>query len=197
MEKTKERTNQNKQICEKCCKEKSFKDFSKSKKIYKKKICFSCYSTFLTEQKNHNCGQTNGNINYRLKKSLASHLRKVLTKNDTTMNYIGCNIQYLREWLEYNFTEEMNWENYGTYWLIEHVVPISKFDLINENEKFKCWNWSNLMPYPNGVRGTKFPDIHDIIEKINKFKEEGSTTKWFSGDILTLEFAKSKLDMSS
>ena len=169
-----------KQICKKCCKEKCLKDFS-----YKKKICFSCCN----DQQNKNA-----NVNYRLKKSLASQLRKVLLKNETTMHYIGCNIQYLREWLEYNFLKDMTWDNYGTHWFICHVVPLCKFNLTDENEKRKCWNWSNLMPCLNGTQPS---DIDNITQKINKFKEEGSTTKWFSGDILTLDFAKSKLDVSS
>ena len=38
------------------------------------------------------------------------------------------------------------------------------------------------------------------IEKpleIKKFKQEGSTTKWFSGDVLTLDYIKSKIGISS
>ena len=189
--------------CEKCNEEKTLKCFSKLKKFYKKKICLSCYPMFLAEQKNEWCrNESQTNVNYRLKKSLAARLRTVLVKNDSTMNYIGCNIQYLREWFEYNFTSEMNWENYGTYWSIDHIIPVSKFDLTDEDEKLKCWNWSNLMPVTVKYNSSKkqkmdMVQIEDITQKINKFKEEGSTTKWFSGDILTLDFAKSKLDVAS
>jgi hypothetical protein len=108
--------------CEKCQEEKALNQFSKLKKFYKKKICLSCYPKFLTEQKTAWCKKEhNTNMNYRIKKSLAARLRTVLVKNDTTMNYVGCNIQYLREWFEYNFTNEMNWDNYGTYWSIDHT----------------------------------------------------------------------------
>ena len=149
--------------CEKCSEEKALKDFAKLKKFYKKKICVSCYPKFLTEQKTEWCRNENkSNINYRLKKSLAARLRTVLIKNDTTMNYIGCNIQYLREWFEYNFTKEMNWDNYGSYWSIDHII--------HKNQ------------------------INIILQKIQKFKEEGSTTKWFSGDVLTLDFSKLKIN---
>ena len=175
--------------CEKCNEEKTFKDFSKLKKFYKKKICLSCYPTFLKEQKTL---EKNSNINYRLKKSLAARLRSVLIKNDSTMNYIGCNIQYLREWFEYNFTSEMNWDNYGSYWSIDHIIPVCKFDLTVEDEKCKCWNWSNLMPVPVNYNSSKkdidINQMNFIVKKIEKFKEEGSTTKWFSKEfILNLE----------
>ena len=189
--------------CEKCNEKKNLKDFAKLKKFYKKKICFSCYPQFLTEQKNEWCkNEHNTNINYRLKKSLASRLRNVLLKNDTTMNYIGCNIQYLREWFEYNFTSEMNWENYGVFWSIDHIIPVCKFDLTNENEKLKCWNWTNLIPvttkYNSSKKEIDMNQIIFILDKIQKFKEEGSTTKWFSEEfILKLETAEIKASINS
>jgi len=40
--------------------------------------------------------------------------------------------------------------------------------------------------------------INFILEKIQKFKEEGSTTKWFSEElVLNKEFAELKANMSS
>ena len=123
-------------------------------------------------------------MNYRIKKSLAARLRTVLVKNDSTMNYIGCNIQYLREWFEYNFTSEMNWDNYGSYWSIDHIIPVCKFDLSLEDEKFKCCNWTNLMPvtikFNSSKKDIDMDQINSILNKLEKFKEEGSTTKWFS-----------------
>jgi hypothetical protein len=108
------------------------------------------------------------------------------------MNYIGCNIQYFREWIEYNFTEEMNWDNYDSLWSIDHIIPVCKFDLTIENEKLNCWNWSNMMPvtikYNSSKKSIDIEQINYIIQKIEKFKEEGSTTKWFSSEfILNME----------
>ena len=189
--------------CEKCDEEKVLKDFAKLKKFYKKKICISCYPDFLREQKTEWCrNESITNINYRLKKSLAARLRNVLNKNDTTMNYIGCNIQYLREWFEYNFNSEMNWENYGSFWSIDHIIPVCKFDLTIEDEKLKCWNWSNLMPvtikYNSSKKEIDMNQINFILEQIQKFKEEGSTTKWFSGEfILNKKLAELKANMGS
>ena len=189
--------------CEKCQEEKALKHFAKLKKFYKKKICISCYPKFLTEQKTEWCkNEHNTNLNYRIKKSLAARLRTVLVKNDSTMNYIGCNIQYLREWFEYNFMSEMNWDNYASYWSIDHIIPTCKFDLTLEDEKFKCCNWSNLMPvtikYNSSKKEIDMNQINFIVNKIEKFKEEGSTTKWFSKEfILNKEFAEMKANINS
>ena len=189
--------------CEKCNEEKVLKDFAKLKKFYKKKICNSCYPDFLREQKTEWCKNERAtNINYRLKKSLAARLRNVLFKTDTTMNYIGCNIQYLREWFEFNFTSEMNWDNYGWFWSIDHIIPVCKFDLTIEDEKLKCWNWTNLMPVTVKFNSSKkeidMNQIDFILEKIKKFKEEGSTTKWFSEElVLNKKLAETKANIGS
>jgi hypothetical protein len=189
--------------CEKCNQNKSLREFAKLKKFYKRKICVSCYPEFLREQKTEWCkNERKINMNYRIKKSLAARLRKVLVKNDSTMNYIGCNIQYLREWFEYNFTEEMNWENYGSFWSIDHIIPVCKFDLTNETDKLKCWNWSNLMPVTVKFNSSKKEidenQINYIIPQLQKFKEEGSTTKWFSEEFIlgNYTFKQENIDSS-
>ncbi len=176
--------------CEKCNLDKVLKEFVKLKKFYKRKICLACYPDFLREQKTQWCkNEHDTNLNYRIKKSLAARLRAVLTKNTSTMNYIGCNIQYFREWLEYNFTDEMNWENYGQLWSIDHIIPVHKFNLAEENEKLQCWNWTNMMPVTIKYNSSKknninMEQINYIINKLEKFKEEGSTTKWFSSEFI-------------
>ena len=190
--------------CDKCLKEFVTKTEIYKKKYYKKNICQECFPVF---EKEHCLTTQKKGLNYRIKKSLAWKLRHVTEKTDTTMNYIGCNIQYVREWIEYNFTEEMNWDNYETFWSIDHVIPICKFDLTLEDEKYKCWNWSNLTPVPllknyqlqanNSFLVPPFiseaKKMENIVYKLKKFKEEGSTTKWFSCEfILNKELALMK-----
>jgi hypothetical protein len=86
----------------------------------------------------------------------------------------------------------MNWDNYASLWSIDHIIPVCKFDLTIENEKLNCWNWSNMMPvtikYNSSKKSIDIEQINYIIQKIEKFKEEGSTTKWFSSEfILNME----------
>ena len=185
--------------CERCSQDKPLKQFARLKKFYKKRICTSCYPFFLREQKNEWCrNESISNVNYRLKKSLAARLRKVLlNKGDTTLNYIGCNISYFREWMEYNFSPEMTWDNYGSYWSIDHVIPVNKFNMELKDHPYKCWNWSNLMPVTVAYNLSKkdtinMEQVDYILKKLQKFKEEGSTTKWFSEEwLLNKELANS------
>ena len=46
-------------------------------------------------------------------------------------------------WLEFTFDDPINWSNYGSKWEIDHVVPIDSFNLQNQTELFKCFNWRN------------------------------------------------------
>ena len=49
-------------------------------------------------------------------------------------------------WLAYNFDEHMSFDNYGSYWDIDHVLPCSSFDLTDPIDVETCFHWSNLAP---------------------------------------------------
>ena len=44
----------------------------------------------------------------------------------STMKYLGCTFNEYSEYLENQFDKNMSWENYGTYWEIDHIIPLSK-----------------------------------------------------------------------
>jgi len=59
---------------------------------------------------------------------------------------VGYTIKDIMNCLESKFDEKMNWENYGSYWWIDHKKPVSKFNF-NSYEEFKeCWALDNLQP---------------------------------------------------
>lgn len=60
----------------------------------------------------------------------------------------GYTVEQLRQHLESQFTPEMNWSNYGTYWELDHITPRFKFYYESYDDKqFKqCWALSNLRP---------------------------------------------------
>jgi hypothetical protein len=59
---------------------------------------------------------------------------------------LGADLAFIREWISAMFTEEMSWQNYGSVWVIDHIVPFRMFDLFNEEDVLICWNYRNLMP---------------------------------------------------
>lgn len=68
-------------------------------------------------------------------------------KSDKTEKLIGISIKELKTYLENKFQDGMIWENYGFYgWHIDHIIPLSSFDLENPNEQKKAFHYTNLQP---------------------------------------------------
>lgn len=60
--------------------------------------------------------------------------------------YIGTDFFELRRWLQLNFIDGMDWGNYGSVWVVDHLVPLRLFDLTDENELKIAWHYKNLFP---------------------------------------------------
>ena len=59
------------------------------------------------------------------------------------MHLLGCPIEFFKEWIEFQFTDGMNWESDIH---LDHVSPISSFDLTDITQQRLCFNWSNIQP---------------------------------------------------
>ena len=55
-------------------------------------------------------------------------------------------VSRIKEHLENQFTNELTWDNYGTIWHVEHIVPQSLYDFSNKEDINRCWNERNLRP---------------------------------------------------
>lgn len=87
-------------------------------------------------------------INFKLKQNISRRIRELLKdgKGHTSMEYCGCTVNELREHLEAKFTEEMDWNNYGNIWHIDHVIPCTAWDMSIDFEAKCCFNYRNLQP---------------------------------------------------
>ena len=63
----------------------------------------------------------------RLQDSVSSAVNYYLkTKSQKTNEYLGCSYEEYYVYLEQRFDKNMDWGNYGTYWEIDHTIPLSK-----------------------------------------------------------------------
>jgi len=63
--------------------------------------------------------------------------------------YLGCSVKQFSEHLERQFRDGMNWENYGNIkgkWSIDHIIPISSFNLDDIEQAKKAFHYSNCQP---------------------------------------------------
>ena len=60
---------------------------------------------------------------------------------------MGCTEVELKTYLESKFQPGMSWDNYGrTGWHIDHIRPLSSFDLSNADEQARACHYTNLQP---------------------------------------------------
>lgn len=93
----------------------------------------------------------NTNPQFKLRIILGNRLSDVLKKNKTykTSNIIellGCSLNKVKEHLEKQFTIDMNWENHGIYWEVDHILPCDSFDLSDIEQQKQCFHYTNLQP---------------------------------------------------
>ena len=68
-------------------------------------------------------------------------------KSNSTFNLVGCNIDEFRQYIESLFQDGMSWVNHGVHgWHIDHIKPISSFDLSIDEKQKECFHYSNLQP---------------------------------------------------
>jgi hypothetical protein len=87
-------------------------------------------------------------IKYKIKKNTGRRIRELLktTKPKTTLDYVGCTLEDFKHHLENKFQDNMNWENYGSLWHIDHIIPCNAFNLLDEKQVKACFHYKNLQP---------------------------------------------------
>jgi hypothetical protein len=90
-------------------------------------------------------------ITVRIRHSLSSRITAVLrrqrtNKNNRTIDLLGCSIRDFKMYLETRFKPGMTWENYGSKWHIDHIVPCAMFDLSDREQQNYCFHFSNMRP---------------------------------------------------
>jgi len=69
----------------------------------------------------------------------------LVKKDKHTIEYLGISTKEYLDWL-LSINEKYTLENRGKEWHIDHVIPLSKFNLENKSEQLIAFNWRNTMP---------------------------------------------------
>lgn len=109
---------------------------------------------------------------------------RVKSGGRTIAPYIGADVWVVRNRLQEMMFHDMNWNNYGSKWVIDHIVPLRLFDMTNEEELRICLHYKNLMPlyrednlYKEGAIEFTVKVLEKIppCEIVNKLKEKATT----------------------
>ena len=91
------------------------------------------------------------NPKFRLNKSMRWMIWNGLKKEKSGegwLEFVDYSLSDLVKHLEKQFIVEMNWENYGSYWVVDHIIPRKVFNFTSpDHPDFKrCWALDNLRP---------------------------------------------------
>lgn len=110
-------------------------------------------------------------LDYRIKGKLRNHINRMIRmarqkKNGrrTTM-FLGVPMAIAKQRIESRFRDGMTWDNHGELWEIDHIVPLSHFDLTNEYQLLMANHISNLQPLlkkENREKSDNFSGVHQF-----------------------------------
>ena len=117
---------------------------------------------------------------YKMEVCLRNRIRKILKgfiKHGSTIDLLGCDRYFFLIWIEYQFNSEMTFENHGTVWHIDHVIPCAKFNNLDKDDQKRCFNWTNCQPLKSltNLKKKSIACLNEIANhknKIEKFIEE-------------------------
>lgn len=124
---------------------------------------------------------TDSLLKFREKRKWQLALRRyVLEKNisQAYAPYFGLDIESFRKWFELQFKDGLNWDNFGTAWQFEHIVPVAYFDFSDKEDLLLCWNFINIRVErleANRARGNRVdiisvkPYFESLYEKTGYF----------------------------
>ena len=138
----------------------AFEDESKAVIATYKSVCWSklpCVRYYKDHEKTKKlrrewqAKQLKENIQHKLRHALYRAARRICEAGGTRKSYrcekyLGCSITEARLYLQKRFKKGMQWNNYGSAWHIDHIIPLAKWDLTQEEQRMRAANILNLQP---------------------------------------------------
>ena len=108
-------------------------------------------------------------LNQNMSRNIYQALREAKAERHWE-DLVGYTLEELKEHLEKQFDENMNWDNQGSYWEIDHIIPKNQFHYTTaEDPDFKiCWSLMNLRPLywqDNVNRPRKGQDVPEELKQ--------------------------------
>ena len=90
-----------------------------------------------------------------------------IKKSQRTFEYVGCSPDTLRLCLEARFEPGMTWDNYGSAWHVDHIIPLSAYDLTDPEQQREAFHYTNLQPmwaHENMAKGDEVPGTEMVLK---------------------------------
>ena len=108
------------------------------------------YRAHMKERAEYLADKRRTDIQFKLADSLRKRLWMAIkhnVKRGSAVRDLGCSIAFLKEYLERQFQPGMSWDNWrGDVWQIDHILPLSSFDLSDRQQFLVACHYTNLQP---------------------------------------------------
>lgn len=165
--------------CKYCREEKHFDDFRKGY------ICTPCAKEYRREnyaEKERKSAKEKYHSDpmYRLESVITTHVWSALKdfnkiKDKHFKEYVGVTREELKIWIESLMTEKMTWDNYGTYWVIQHIIPRAWKE--NIDDVYKLNYYKNLIPYEFSPNSSLSDNI--VLSQLNDYHFTDKRMQYF------------------
>ena len=108
------------------------------------------------------------NLRSRLHHAL---LRQVAHKFSKTEELLGISYEEFKDYIEFLMTPEMNWKNID----LDHVRPLSSFDLTDPEQLKEAAHFSNIQPlfkHDNRKKGARYHEHDLMVQNENLYEYE-------------------------
>ena len=114
-------------------------------------------------------------LNFKLACNLRSRTSSAfksqnVRKTNKTFDLLGCSRSFFKNWIIHQLYGNMTVENYGSVWQIDHCLPIVSFNLLDENDMKKCFNWVNIRPMYSTDNNSKNAKIDNRLYLMQEVK---------------------------
>jgi len=84
-------------------------------------------------------------IKCRIRARIYLALRRGLTESIVEKD-LGCSLSFYRKYIEARWKEGMSWNNYGSAWVVDHIIPLGKYDLRDKGMYNTLVHYINTQP---------------------------------------------------
>jgi len=96
---------------------------------------------------------------------------RVLIHGKKKSKYVNCSGDRFRDWISFQFSQDMTFDNYGNFWTCDHVIPIHKY-LSGELSEDVVFDWLNVQPITkkDNLRKNKHVTLEECKNHLQKVK---------------------------
>ena len=122
--------------------------YQKNKDIIKIKNKLKDKNEFLLKRRVYERKKRKNDIQFKLSRALRNRLYVIKKqKSGSAIKDLGCTIEELKSYLESKFLPGMTWDNWSIDgWHIDHIKPLSSFDLTDRQQFLESCHYTNLQP---------------------------------------------------